>query len=182
MNGDIVLLAPSPEQVRKALAAAAANANDKQRVRLVESPNSLEIFEVKEGTYQEDGGAVPNSYNYPATTSYLGYVWWTDRLHRLHVRIVAGRAKASKRPRGIGDGVTKRFWKQMFPFVQHVANVYPGSFKKIERTVVGPRGGNRVVVDLVGKCKWCGQEFVNTLPAWWGGPGCEPCHDGASVP
>ena len=116
-----VLVNPKPRQIAAALAAADAQANPpKAKVRKYHFPADLakKIRNRKQGVYEDDGGAVANSYQYSADTSHVLAAWWTSGNGTRYVRITGGRVSAAKHSHGGGDGcphVQGDPWEAVFP-------------------------------------------------------------------
>ena len=102
-----VLVNPKPKQIEAALAAADVQANPpKAKARTCHFPADLakKIRNCKEGIYEDDGGAVANSYKYTAETSHVLAAWWTSGNGTRYVRIIGGRTQARKASHGSGNG------------------------------------------------------------------------------
>lgn len=93
----LILIDPSPTELEARLRLAVTEANGRCRERLVVPPTGLLAFESAEGAWWADGGGVANKYGYSASSSAIGYAWWTATSGRKHILIVGRRMQTSGR-------------------------------------------------------------------------------------
>ncbi len=97
----MIIVNPTLEQVQQLIDVAHAR-NKGQRQRLCYFPKDFaeRIMSTKAGLYKSSGGAVPNSYQWSAYSTYLYAAWYTNR--GKHVLIQGRRDYAQRRSYGQG--------------------------------------------------------------------------------
>ncbi len=163
---DRLLIAPTEEELERALAEAAAGANRGKRGNLLKWPPSkldnrlVGVADQHEGYRQWIAGKKAASDPQPGRVerSAVALVWWTDHLGRKHLRVVGAR--------GLFRGDQQQAVLSPREPVPPGALVYPGRLLQRE----GPE--QSVLWALCG----CGSSGpLNELG--WMGPCCGPCHD-----
>lgn len=121
---EILLTNPTRKEIAEAVERAEHAANNGARARtahfgLVDGkPVHDLVATTKSGLVQRDGGAVANSYKYPADTSYVALGWWTSGSGIKTVRVVGHRVNARKASFGFGHGCAHHSgsrWEFVFP-------------------------------------------------------------------
>ncbi len=160
---DRTLLAPTREDLERALGEAVAAANGRARMQTLAGPppeGALRAAEARgpaEGWWQWNGGT--GRGRAWASLSLAAVAWWTDRAGRRHVRVVGRRDKFSRPQLNHLLDPEREGWPTL-------ALVYPGA------GFLAERGGRR---SFVAVCA-CGAFGPPERLAWMGDC-CGPCHD-----
>lgn len=140
---------PSVTQLTEAIERANRDATYRARTRtcdLGHAPSLAEkILAEPAGHIEDDGGGVAKSYQYPAETSYVLAVWYTDRRECKHVRIagkrVAARSSSYGRSNGAGH-IRSDGWAAVYP--ERAAKLQSCRIDRCRKAIerVGPAGAD----------------------------------------